>query len=399
MFGVYEIRWAAAISLQHSNVIYKRSRGKAYKSCCVYTTKIFEKFVRMDGLFEANRLVEVSMTKLGCLHKGGELPLRKTLMISKVLNKAQNIATSAHYTFLQTCSQTPTRSSSSKLLASISKKVETSSSSCFEDDPLPVPVSAPVTKPLNRELSPIVSCSNVSKLDNGEEAMDFESVNSVLSNILSDCDTPSSGETNSLVRVSSNENLNKPRSTARPSKFLADLSNTEGSTSSGWNAWRLDAEVNSTWCWPSAGETRSTTPEDVAVTPPSPGKRHHKAAFPAADDDEKENALQDGLLYDETKRFKPSPPEGCPLESLPGFCGYLSPKNLQSAPLITYMFGRGFTEPSNPSSSDWPSSFNPVSTTEPKECAVKREVSTYTENHFVPPFQTSAMKFSPILAF
>lgn len=347
----------------------------------------------MDGLFEANRLVEVSMTKLSCLHKGGELPLRKTLMISKVLNKAQNIATSAHYSLLQTCSQTPTRSSSSKLLASISKKVETSSSSCFEDDPLPVPVSVPVnTKPLSRELSPIVSCSSVSKLDNGEEAMDFESVNSVLSNILSDCDTPSSGETTSLARVSTNEN-----SKTRPSKFLVDLSNTESSTTSGWNAWRYDPEANSTWCWPSAAETRSTTPEDATVTPPSPGKRHHKAAFPAAD--EKENALQDGLLYDETKRFKPSPPEGCPLESLPGFCGYLSPKNLQSAPLITYMFGRGFTEPSNPSSSDWPSSFNPASTPESKEVAVKREVSTYTENHFVPHFQTSAVKFSPILAF
>lgn len=352
--------------------------------------------MRMDGLFEANRLVEVSMTKLSCLHKGGELPLRKTLMISKVLNKAQNIATSAHYSFLQTCSQTPTRSSSSKLLASISKKVETSSSSCFEDDPLPVPVSAPVTKPLSRELSPIVSCSSVSKLENGEEAMDFESVNSVLSNILSDCDTPSSGETISLARESSNENLNRNR---RPNKFLADLSNTESSANSGWNAWRFDTHVNnSTWCWPSVGETRSTTPEDTTVTPPSPGKRHHKEAFPAAD--EKENALQDGLVYDETKRFKPSPPEGCPLESLPGFCGYLSPKNLQSAPLITYMFGRGFTEPSNPSSSDWPSSFSPASTTElPKEVAVKREVPTYTENHFAPHFRTSAVKFSPILAF
>lgn len=352
----------------------------------------------MDGLFEANRLVELSMTKLSCLHKGGELPLRKTLMISKVLNKAQNIATSAHYSLLQTSSQIPTRCSSSKLLASISKKVETSFSSCFEDDPLPQPVSAPVrTNPRAlRELSPIVSCSNVSRPENGEEAMDFESVNSVLSNILSDCDMPSSAEVASLSRVSSNENLNKTRnSTPLPSnKFLSDLSNTESSAGSGWNAWRFDmsTEVNNTWCW--SGEIQSTATEDVAATP---GKRHHKEAFPA--DDKENTLLMDGLLYDETKRFKPCPPEGCPLESLPGFCGYLSPKNLQSAPLITYMFGRGFAEPSNPSTSDWPSSFSPIPSSEQKELMGENEASTYPENHFVPHFKTSAVKFSPILAF
>lgn len=349
----------------------------------------------MDGLFEANRLVEVSMTKLSCLHKGGELPLRKTLMISKVLNKAQNIATSAHYSLLQTSSQTPTRCSSSKLLASISKKVETSSSSCFEDDPLPQPVSTPArtTPKTLRELSPIVSCSTVSRLDNGEESMDFESVNSVLSNILSDSDIPSSPEAPSLDRY---ENSNTTRhTTLQPwNKSLSDLSNTERSINSGWNAWRFDVntEVNNTWRW--SGEAQSTEAEDVTATP---GKRHHKVAFPAED---KENTLlMDGLLYDDKKRFKPCPPEGCPLESLPGFCGYLSPKNLQSAPLITYMFGRGFAEPSNPSTSDWPSAFAPILNSEQKEPSKSEVATTYTENHFIPPFQTSPVKFSPILAF
>lgn len=343
----------------------------------------------MDGLFEANRLVEVSMTKLSCLHKGGELPLRKTLMISKVLNKAQNIATSAHYSLLHTSSQTPTRCSSSKLLASISKKVETSSSSCFEDDPLPQPVSSPArtTPKALRELSPIVSCSTVSRLENGEETMDFESVNSVLSNILSDSDMPSSAEVTSLSR---DENSNKRTRHTAWNRSQLEISNTEPSTS--WDAWRFDlnTEMNNTWCW--SGAAQSTEAEDVTATQ---GKRHHEVAFPVAED--KENSLlMDGLLYDDRKRFKPSPPEGCPLESLPGFCGYLSPKNLQSAPLITYMFGRGFAEPSNPTTSDWPSAFVPMNS-ERKEPS--KVAPSYAENHFAPPFQTSAVKFSPILAF
>ena len=356
----------------------------------------------MEGLFEANRLVEVSMTKLGCLHKGGELPLRKTLMISKVLNKAQNIATSAHYTLLHTSPKTPTRCSSSKLLASISKKVETSSSSCFEDDPLPLPVTAPVrpTPKALRELSPIVSCSSVLRPEDGEEPMDFESVNSVLSSILSDCDMPLGGEAANPAPLArpcdGEENTNNAKSgaTLHENTFLSDLSNTTGSNG-GWNAWRFDlnTEVNNSWCW--SGETQ-TTP-DTVTAPVSPGKRHHKDAFPAAD---KENALfTDGLQCDEMKRFKPCPPEGCPLESLPGFCGYLSPKNLQSAPLITYMFGKGFAEPSNPSTSDWPSSFSPASSSEPQELLKKSGTPSYTENHFAPHFQTSPVKFSPILAF
>ena len=360
----------------------------------------------MDGLFEANRLVEVSMSKLNCLHKGGELPLRKTLMISKVLNKAQNIATSAHYSLLHTPSQTPTRNSSSKLLASITKKVETSSSSCFEDDPLPQqPVSATVrttpSKASARELSPIVSCSNVSRTESGEEAMDFESVNSVLSNILSDCDTPSSTETSPLVRTSRSENLNKTiRSAARPdNRFLSDLSNTESASSSSWNqAWRFDVntEVDNTWRWSTEEPSPSSAP-DHSAPPLSPGKRHRQEAFPY--DDKENSLLTDGLLYDDTKRFKSCPPEGCPLESLPGFCGYLSPKNLQSAPLITYMFGKGFAEPSNPSTTDWPSSFSPRPNEEQRESVAKSGAPVYTENHFAPHFQASALKFSPILAF
>ena len=329
-------------------------------------------------------------------------------MISKVLNKAQNITTSAHYSLLQTCSRTPTRSSSSKLLASISKKVETWSSSCFEDDPLPSqPVSSPVRttpKVSSREPSSIVSYSNnVSR--NDEEAMDFENVNSVLSKILSDPDMPSSAtEAPSLARASNEARSTPSRRTLLPRQdtFLSDLSNNTDSktaTSGGWNAWRFDVntEANDTWRWSGAAEIRSTEPEDVPTAPLSPGKRHHQEAFPA---DDKENALLvDGLLYDGTKRFKSCPPEGCPLESLPGFCGYLSPKNLQSAPLITYMFGKGFTEPSNPSTSDWPSSFSPHnSSTDCQAVGVKSEVPAYpaTEHHFAPHFQSPV---SPILAF
>lgn len=369
---------------------------------------------KMDGLFEANRLVEVSMTKLSCLHKGGELPLRKTLMISKVLNKAQNIATTAHLSIIHNTSQTPTRSrASSKLLASITKKVETSSSSCFEDDrlPQPVPEASVRTTPKasGRELSPIVSRLNVSRLESGEEAMDFESVNSVLSNILSDSDSP-------LPEPITKQNLNKTRTSSpppspqRPGRFLSDLSNNsapslQSSLPSGgsWSAWRFDmnAEFDNTWRWSTGGgETRSEQPEDSGCNNGaslSPVKRHHQEAFPH---DEKENALlADGLLYEDTKKFKSSPPEGCPLESLPGFCGYLSPINLQSAPLITYMFGKGFTEPSNPNSSDWPSSF--TSQGDKKEDS-KNEVSSsgeYTDDHFGAHFQAPAVKFSPILAF
>jgi hypothetical protein len=150
----------------------------------------------------------------------------------------------------------------------------------------------------------------------------------------------------------------------------------------------MNAEFDNTWRWSSG--------EDVSPAPLSPGKRHRHEAFPY---DEKENSLlTEGLLNEDTKRFKASPPEGCPLESLPGFCGYLSPKNLQSAPLITYMFGKGFAEPSNPSTSDWPSSFAPLSSAEPLEAA-KSQPPAYTDNHFSPHFQAPAVKFSPILAF
>ena len=366
----------------------------------------------MDGLFEANRLVEVSVTKLGCLHKGGELPLRQTLMISKVLNKAQNIATSATYSLLHSASlQTPTRrSTSSKLLASITKKVETSSSSCFEDDPHPQPVPTAsvrtTPKASARELSPIVSTSNVSRVESfGEESMDFESVNSVLSNILSDSDTAPSGKHN-------HHNLNKtwtsPLSPSRPSRFLSDLSNSSSNGGGGsggeWSAWRFDmnAEFDNTWRWTS--DSRSAEDESGSA-PLSPGKRHHQEAFPH---DEKENSLLcEGLLYEDTKRFKSSPPEGCPLESLPGFCGYLSPRNLQSAPLITYMFGKGFTEPSNPSTTDWPSSFSPPRPADehpqPRRAVAAKDGEEkpvyHADNHFAAHFQAPAVKFSPILAF
>ena len=349
----------------------------------------------MEGLFEANRLVEVSMAKLNSLHAGGELPLRKTLMISKVLNKAQNIASSAHYSLLHTLPKTPTRRSSSKLLASINKKVETSSSSlCYEDDPLPRPVDVPARARTpfrtQREPSPIVSCS-VSRQENEEEAMDFESVNSVLSNILSDRDMTSNEE--STLPLPPNREGEEITLPLPKSKFLSDVVNME---SSGWSAWRYDANTDEdqSWCW--SGESHHSSSSDSANLTTKPGKRHHNEAFP----DDKENSVLpiDGL-YDDSKRFKPSPPEGCPLESLPGFCGYLSPRNFQSAPLISYMFGRGFAEPSNPSSSDWPSSFSPALSSEQERLMERRNEAPFNKNHFASHFQTSSMKFSPILAF
>ena len=313
-------------------------------------------------------------------------------MISKVLNNAQNLATSAHYSLLHLSQQTPTRRSSSKLLASISKKVEDPSSSCFEDDPLPLAIQPPgrTTPKAPRELSPIVSCS-VSRQETGEDAMDFESVNSVLSNILSDCEMPGVEETRSAgVTIETAElNLNhwrKETPLSPKNKFISE-------SGSGWNAWRFDpaaaeADKNSSWSWPEGAPSGPSSSLLVAS-----GKRHHGEAFPA----DKENFVFTGG-FDESKRFKPSPPEGCPLESLPGFCGYLSPKNLQSAPLITYMFGIGFAEPSSPNSSDWPTNFSPAIGSKQKGLVEKSE-GHFKEDHFASLLHTSAVKLNPILAF
>lgn len=324
----------------------------------------------MEGFLEANRVVEVSLSKLSNIHRSGELPLRKTLLISKVLNRAQNVATSAHLTLINS---SPTPRSSSKLLASISKKV--TDTSVFESDCLP---AGPTSRPskVQREQSPIASC--VSKPED-EEPMDFENVSSVLSDILDNETTAASEDTVKDATTNLNEQL---KSTKR-SKLFAEISNTRG-----WDSWRSTELKNSTYQWspePQFEFQSSTT------GPVSPGKRNHTQAFPFTD---KENTFLFDI-WDDSKRFKPSPPEGCPLESLPGFCGYLSPRNLQSAPLITYLFGKGFAEPSNPSSTDWPSDFARDSE---RELSIESTANRpYHENHFPTPIQTSPA--SPILAF
>ena len=320
----------------------------------------------MDGFLEANRVMEVSLTKLNGIHKCGDLPLRKTLLISKVLNRAQDLATSAHFSILRSSSVSTT--SSSKLLASISQDKSNS------EETLP---TGPARLPARglRQQSPIASAS--SSYD--EDSMDFENVSSVLSDILDmemapaaiSCEEP----IQEVDTFASERSQNGERATKR-SKLL-DVSNTpeiNNWSSSSWQ-FELNSELRSCWQW-SSGEN------DLSLTV-SPGKREHEVAFPF----DQENSIFWDKGLEEAKRFKPSPPEGCPLESLPGFCGYLSPKNLQSAPLITYMFGKGFADPSDSERcDDWPE--------------LSLADSSATENHFVSPsFQTSPVKFNPIMAF
>jgi hypothetical protein len=300
----------------------------------------------MEGFLEANRIVEVSLTKLTSIHKTGDLPLRKTLLISKVLNKAQEVATSAHLSLIRSPPSNSTRSS--KLLASISRDNEQYTS----DESRLLPRSV---KLQSRQTSPIASANNVRHEPfqvSEEESMDFGSVSSVLSDIMSDGESYSTSSS-SFVDLWKD----KPQSTSKKSvKLLEDISNSNTSSSSFWsmpNSWQFEfnCELNNHWQQSApSGENKESCSLKA-----SSGKRNHHDAFPF----NKENSIWGLSDVEESKRFKPSLPEGCPLESLPGFCGYLSPKNLQSAPLITYMFGNGFAQPSNPESysgGDWPTS-------------------------------------------
>ena len=331
-------------------------------------------YLKMDGFLEANRVMEVSLTKLNGIHKSGDLPLRKTLLISKVLNKAQDVATSAHFSILRSSSVSTT--SSSKLLASISQDRSDS------EETLPTGPARPA-RGLSRQQSPIASAALASsKYD--DESMDFENVSSVLSDILDiemaptaiSCEEPIQEATIFANDVLASQDGGRA---AKRSKLL-DVSNTTEVSNWSSSTWQfeLNSELRSCWQWNSEQEERSLTA--------SPGKREHKVAFPF----DQENSIFWDSGLEEVKRFKPSPPEGCPLESLPGFCGYLSPKNLQSAPLITYMFGKGFADPDSSSQQcDWP-----------ELSLVGSNGATDTENHLVTPsLQTSPIKFNPIMAF
>ena len=260
----------------------------------------------MEDFLEANRVVEISLSKLSTM-RNSDLPLRKTFFISQVLNRAQDMATSAQDCLLSSPHRHSSRRSS-KLLASFGHD-----QSHIDD----LPASQHRTlKPSLRQQSPIAKeCHDVqmpanyhtSELESNEEPMDFNNVTSFLGNIL-DSDNDSSHATDSNMECSS----------------ATDVVNLDG------------------WC------DGYLAPD--AIRPVSPGKRNYQQAFPFAAQSPDDDDLED------FKRFKSYTVHSSPLDSLPSFCGYLSSKNLQTAPFITYMFGRGFTHPSNPDSNtcDWP---------------------------------------------
>lgn len=269
----------------------------------------------MEGFLEANQVVELSLNKLSSIRRSGDLPLRRTLLISQVLYKAQDVATSAEDTLLSSFDRC-----SSRLLANLGHDQR-------DIDDLPATHIRTVKSPTRQSLittpSPLVSVD--SEQCNSDESMDFDSVNSLLGDILQDDDMSDS----SLEKV-------------------------------------LD-------------KTRASAPECEVVRPLSPGKRNYEQAFPFVLSTKGETTSQGS--FDNLKRFKSCTQEAYPLESLPGFCGYLSSCNLQSAPFITYMFGRGFAHPSNPNSSscDWPTASHDLAVLDP-------ELTTLSKN-------------TPILAF
>lgn len=275
----------------------------------------------MEGFLEANRVVEVSLSKLA--KSNTELPLRKALLISKVMNTAQEAAESAHMSLVRST----TSRCSSKLLANMQARTVAEDVAVRELDMGHV-------RPWNskpRTVSPMVT-SQASARTNSDD-MDFESViynNSVLSDILS-----------------SNENdMDITRQTSLPPQVV------EPSSTSTWESSGPLADVSNIRDWSCWFPESHAVSDQRSSPPPSPGKRHHSSAFPSSS----QGSMPALFAFEvDTKRFKPSPPEGTPVEALPGFCEYLSPKNLCSAPLITYMFGKGFHSPSDPSISDWPS--------------------------------------------
>lgn len=286
----------------------------------------------MEGFLEANRIVELSLSKLSTIKRSGNLPLRRTLLISQVLNVAEDVATSAQDSLLYP--HTSSNRCSSKLLANFGHN-----QSNIESDGLPAS-HIRTLKPLTRQQSPIAVPSPVSALSiftidttcastnhpieveqdlSDEEPMDFDNVNSLLGDILQDVD-----------------------SDELPTANLCQHQISEVERAFSVNYWHecvIDESLES----------------EAISRPVSPGKRNYKEAFPFVVPTENTKTCQEP--FNNLKRFKSCTTlEASPLESLPGSCGYLSSKNLQTAPFITYMFGRGFTYPSNPNlaSCDWP---------------------------------------------
>lgn len=276
----------------------------------------------MDSFLEANRVVESSLNKLGGCR---ELPLRKALLVSNAMNRAQEVAESAQFSLMSGPAGTARKSS--RLLASM-QSVEDTAVSLLEAD------AAGHHRPSlcrPKPISPmaLAAQSSPAAKEQEDEVMEFIS-NSVLSDILSESD--SDMETTTTAAMVSP--LSPPPSKAWTVPLI-DVTNSKG-----WPSWGKP--------WPAAEQPRDVSP------PLSPGKRHHAIAFPG----EEENDQNDNVQQDEIKRLKLSTLDTSNsniFNSLPGFCQYLSPRTLCTAPLITYMLGKGFNVPSNPHESDWPS--------------------------------------------
>ena len=314
----------------------------------------------MEGFLEANRIVEVSLNKLSGSSKSGDLSLRKTLLVSKVLNRAQDVATSAHMSLINNTSTAPR--SSSKLLANIST-VE--SSEAYETDCLPA-VSTRAVK-LPRPPSPIV-CRSLARTDE-EEPMDLENIisnNSVLQYILEDNDVAAVDSPLSLFDGTRADgyarNRNEQHLSPKRNKLLQNSSYCQEWSSNYWRSELTNSLKNSlldqTW---STGSSTTTQP------PVSPGKRGHREAFQFDKDS--------SCLCDDSKRFKPCHSDSFTTEEcLNCMCDHLSPPNMQSAPLLAYMLGKGFNAASL-LDDGWPPAYCP-------------------DNHF-----TDASSITPIFAF
>lgn len=291
----------------------------------------------MEDFLKANRVVEASVSKLGRVSKNRELPLRKALLVSKTLHEAQSAAENVQNSLLLTDNCIYTRGSS-KLLATMKSTVS------FEEDTVVSNIELSTRscqKVKNQPLSPMVYSNHSSSetKDKHEDVMEFIS-HSVISDLLADED-------------------------------MECFTEKRKQSSSTWATSSVNTDTTSV-SWPSLQLQLSDMGE---TSPPlSPIKRQHKVAFPSFEDE----SFPSVDNVEDSKRFKFSSFD-C-TQSLPGFCDHLSPKNLCSAPLITYMFGKGFGVPSNPSELDWPQS-----------CS--------SGDSSIDPFSLSPSKLLPVLAY
>jgi hypothetical protein len=265
--------------------------------------------ITMDRFLEANRILESSLVKL----KGSrELPLRKALLVSNAISRAQDVAECAQLSFVN---ETGSTRRSSRLLASM-QSTDKDDTAVLEMDS--VHLRPPSARQIPVSPMALTRCSAAKEQD--DEVMEFIS-NSVLSDILTESDS----EMEAFPELS-------------PANKWAPSSLNSLSTSKDWPSWTSSATKLS--------KCNSSEPGLVSP-PPSPGKRQHDVAFPG----DYHSTLNE---QDDTKRLKLTTSCDSNSLSLPGFCEYLSPCTLCSAPLITYMFGKGFAIPSSPDQNDWP---------------------------------------------